>query len=494
MRLLDKMKHKIRSFLEIHEDVSGTITLINLNDFETEANIARVWSWGDRKALEQLYKNLDNGSGLNFWKAVPSQGLVKRHTGIPKTILKTLTDIIIADMNDIKVADERKAEWDDMVKKLNIKKIIKRAVSETFIVGDGVFTVSVNTGGNEYPVIDFVSGDKAEYVRVHGEIKEIRIKLLISHNSMTYVHEEIYGYGYIKNELYFEGKQVKWGTIDIPLLNGIEEIITFNKSFIMAVPLMFEESVRYEGRGQSLFSGKFDSFDSLDETWSQWMDALRKGRSKEYIPKAFIPVDENTGELLAPNDFDNTFIAIEDNVGENAKNEILVKQPVIPHESYTATYITALDLCLQGIISPSTLGIDVKKLDNADAQREKEKATLYTRNGAVAALQETVPKLIDIYFKAWDTAKKSTLKDTKAELPFGEYANPSFESQVETVSKAKTGGIMSVEASVEELYGDSKDDEWKKKEVSRIKAEQGITEAEEPSINTETDGFQIGFR
>lgn len=66
MRLLDKMKHKIRSFLEIHEDVSGTITLTNLNDFETEANIARVWSWGDRKALEQLYKNLDNGSGLNF--------------------------------------------------------------------------------------------------------------------------------------------------------------------------------------------------------------------------------------------------------------------------------------------------------------------------------------------------------------------------------------------------------------------------------------------
>ena len=52
-------------------------------------------------------------------------------------------------------------------------------------------------------------------------------------------------------------------------------------------------------------------------------------------------------------------------MGENAKNQIDTEQPAIPHDSYLASYCTALDLCLQGIISPSTLGIDVKKLDNA---------------------------------------------------------------------------------------------------------------------------------
>ena len=70
-------------------------------------------------------------------------------------------------------------------------------------------------------------------------------------------------------------------------------------------------------------------------------------------------------------------------------------------------------------------------------------------------------------------------------MNFGEYANPSFESQVETVAKAKTGGIMSIEASVDELYGDSKDDEWKKEEVARLKAEQGIVEMAEPALNLE---------
>ena len=76
-------------------------------------------------------------------------------------------------------------------------------------------------------------------------------------------------------------------------------------------------------------------------------------------------------------------------------------------------------------------------------------------------------------------------------VPFGEYANPSFESQVETVAKAKTSGIMSIEASVDELYGDSKDEQWKSEEVIRLKSEQGISEVDEPYVNTDLDGFSV---
>ena len=74
------------------------------------------------------------------------------------------------------------------------------------------------------------------------------------------------------------------------------------------------------------------------------------------------------------------------------------------------------------------------------------------------------------------------LEDTEAEVTFGEYANPSFESQIETVGKAKTQGVMSIESIIDELYGDSKTDEWKAEEVKRIKNEQGIVEVDEPSM------------
>ena len=105
------------------------------------------------------------------------------------------------------------------------------------------------------------------------------------------------------------------------------------------------------------------------------------------------------------------------------------------------------------------------------------------------ALQNTIPQLVDATLKAYAVWNQQNVENVEADIPFGEYANPSFESQVETVSKARTGQIMSIEASVEELYGDSRDDEWKAEEVARLKAEQGIQDMEEPGLNI--DGVEI---
>ena len=260
---------------------------------------------------------------------------------------------------------------------------------------------------------------------------------------------------------------------------------------MLAVPLMFYKSAKFKGRGKSIFDSKIDNFDALDEAWSQWMEALRLNKTKEYIPESMLPRDPDTGAVLKPNAFDNAYIQVETSMAEKAAPKIEREQSNIPHESYLATYITALDLCLQGIMSPSTLGIDVKKLDNADAQREKEKATLYTRNNIVEQLQEVLPELVNTVFRAVDTYNKTVIKDIDVDVTFGEYANPSFESQVETVSKAKQGGIMSIEASVDELYGDTKDDKWKQEEIARIKMEQGISQVEEPGINMQADEFSV---
>ena len=158
-------------------------------------------------------------------------------------------------------------------------------------------------------------------------------------------------------------------------------------------------------------------------------------------------------------------------------------QPNIPYESYLSTYITALDIALQGVISPSTLGIDTKKLENAEAQREKEKTTLYTRNRIVTALQEVLPKAVAATLQLRELQGSGRFLEIdldEIEVAFGEYANPSFESQVETVGKGRSQGIMSVEAAVDELYGDTKDEDWKRVEVQRIKAQTGVETMQEP--------------
>ena len=215
------------------------------------------------------------------------------------------------------------------------------------------------------------------------------------------------------------------------------------------------------------------------------------GRAKTYVPDCLIPHDPETGQLIKPNPFDNRYLAAEGDMREGQKNQIMMEQPAIPHESYLASYITALDLCLQGVISPSTLGIDTKKLDNAEAQREKEKTTLYTRNSIVEAMQETLPNIVGMCINANNILHKQSIEEVKVNIPFGEYANPSFESQVETVAKAKQGGIMSIERCVEELYGDSLDEHCKEEEIARLKAEQGIQDLEEPAVNMELGDFEV---
>lgn len=223
-------------------------------------------------------------------------------------------------------------------------------------------------------------------------------------------------------------------------------------TYMMAVPLRFFESSKWQGRGESIFDRKVTDFDALDEIVSQWADAVRSGRSKTYIPDNLIPRDEHGREII-PNPFDDHFVKVGANVSENAKNQIDIKQPAIPSDNYLQSYTAFLDLCLQGLISTSTLGIDTKKLDNAEAQREKEKATLYTRNAIIDALNSAIPKLVVNTLATMDSLANRfdpSVLTNKVTVDFGEYVNPSFEAVVETVSKAKQGGIMSIRTALDE--------------------------------------------
>ncbi|MNJ60964.1 hypothetical protein D3C77_567300 [compost metagenome] len=169
-------------------------------------------------------------------------------------------------------------------------------------------------------------------------------------------------------------------------------------------------------------------------------------------------------------------------MAEDAKGQIDMVQPQILYEAFVSSYASTLDMCLQGIISPATLGIDLKKTDNAEAQREKEKATLYTRGKIIERLNDVIPQLVSIVMKVYDTMQNRSAGDYEASVSFGEYASPSFDSVVETVVKAKLGGAMSVEQGVEAMYGDTWTNEQKAEEVRRIKIEQGWIEMDEPEV------------
>ena len=500
MGLIHKMnetiKRGIRSWLQVQPAQPYAIQINEVMDFELSAIRNRIWYRGDSNELEQMYgQNPEWADKYKFWasKCTPGMEMRKIHTGLPGLIVRTLASIVMNDMNDFEFPENEKNQelWEEIAKSNKFPKKMAKALGEALFIGDGAFKVTIDTKISEYPILEWYPGERIELVHRKGRVDEVIFKTAYKDNGKQYVLNERYGYGYITNELYLENKLV-----DIKSISATAGLAnwTFDDKTILAVPLQIFESAKFEGRGGSIFDGKLDSFDAFDEAWSQWMDALRKGRATKYIPEDLIPKDPKNGELMKPNPFDNSFIKIKGGFSEDDGSDIEVKQPAIPHDSYAATYCTALDLCLQGIISPSTLGIDVKKLDNAEAQREKEKTTLYTRNAIIEALQETLPELVSALINADNLLHNKAVEEVKVDIPFGEYANPSFESQVETVGKGKTQGIMSIEAAVEELYGDSKDEDWKKEEIARLKAEQGITEMEEPGVNQAAGPFKVNLK
>ena len=481
-RTKNALKNAIRSWLNLTSANGLQIQIDELLDFDANAFVNEIWFRGDGYEIEQLYQSIPDCK-YSFWGAVSTKGLEIRkiHTGLPKIIVNTLTNICVDDMQDVKIQHIGKENmWREIEKENEFKALVKKAVKKALVTGDGAFKISVDTDLSQYPIIEFYEADRIEVKRDRGRVREIRFKKAFTKQGVSYVLKECYGYGYIEYKLYDEYNN----EIQLDKLESTKDLqnVYFDKSLMMAEYLSFFASDKWEGRGQSIFDSKRDNFDALDEAWSQWIDALRANRTKTYIPEDLLPRDPMTGAIKRGNPFDNRFIATGTPMQENATSKIETQNGVIDSNSYINTYITALDLCLQGLISPSTLGIDTKKLDNAEAQREKEKTTLYTRQTIIESLQECIQNLIDKVFKVMNIMQNTALEDTEAEVTFGEYANPSFESQIETVGKAKTQGVMSTESIVEELYGDSKSDEWKAEEVKRIKAEQGIAELEMPSI------------
>lgn len=483
-KLNDKLKDVVRNWLNIVPAPGDTITIQETNTFEGNCFRNLLWYRGDASELHQYYTQIDDMMGnAKFWASDTTNDLKMRkiHTGLPAMIVDMLADIIVDSFNKITVENNNEAQkdWEDIAEDNDFKETVKQAIIDVFVECDGAFKISYDTDISKYPIIEFYAGTKVEYERTRGRITTVIFNNVYEKEDATYILKERYSKEGIKYELYKNGNYVK-DYKSIPETAELKEPIGVN--FSMAIPMMFNKSKKYKGRGQSILEKKLDAFDSFDEVWSQWVDAIRDNRTITYIPEDLIPTDSN-GNMLEPNTFDRRYAKIGSSTSETESDKITRENSDFDYEGMLQSYITALDLCLQGLISPSTLGIDVKKLDNADAQREKEKATQYTRGKVIDVLEKVIPKLVVTCLKCYDLAQGKTAGDYEVSVDFKEYANPSFEAIVETVSKARPGqNVMSIEKTVDTMYGDSMTKEEKETEVKRLKEESGVIQREEPNI------------
>ena len=487
----------VRNWLDIVPNDNRSITIREPLGFETEVIRNKIWYRGDAWELEQLYKQLDLGYGdsSRFWASVPeTENIRKIHSGIPAMIVDVLAYIVKSDLNEVSFGDDKEAEqkWKEISKEIRFEDLVAQAVRVALSSDDSCFKISIDTDISPYPIVEVYSADRVSYLTKHGHIYGVEFWSDFASEKTNYRLRERYTktqhtdgerFASVAYSLFSKDKEVPLDTV--PELAGLKPTLLYG-DYLLAAPLIIYDNPRFPGRGKSIYEGKTGVFDAFDETISQWMDAVRAGRVQKYIPETLIPRSPINGDLMAVNSFGTNFIAVEGKDGPESGDKIETIHPEIRYEAYLSTYTAMLDMCLQGIISPATLGIDVSKTASGEAQREKKDITGYTRNIITDKLEKVLPGLIAAILMTYDNMHELPAQVYSPQVSFGEYGAPDFNSRIETVGKAATASIMSVETQVDELWGASKDDAWKEEEVKRIKQAKGIeVDVETPSVGGE---------
>ena len=316
MKIKDMIRQKLRNFLWIEKAQAHDIRVQELYDFESNAFRNRMWVRGDPYELSQFFKNTGSGNPM-FWSSVPLTKIRKIHSGLPGMMEKISKD------NDF-------------------EHLLHEAVDETITVGDGAFKISNDPSLSDCPIIEFFPGDRIDYKYKRGRLQEVIFRTTYHKNHKRYILYEHYGWGYIRYVLReaISGDPVGLDTLeetaqlqDIGFFGYQEDEKgkpTKKIPVMLAVPLIFQNSSKWKGRGESLIDKKDTLFDALDEIISQWSAAVRSSRPIKYIPRVLAPRKADTGEIIPPNDFDNQYIATGSNNNEGERNEIKVVQPEIP--------------------------------------------------------------------------------------------------------------------------------------------------------------------
>ncbi len=488
MRLINNIKEgvraKMRSFLDIRETTTTTALSID-QDMTHEVNVGlhKILYRTDSYETQQAFKLLNSSSTLGrFWASVPYGRARKIRNDLYQVIIDTYSDICTNALNAPEFEDKAKEDLFNEIfsdkNEQNLWTLTKKAITDCLKTGDGAFKISCDPDISHFPIVEFIDAEFVDYEYRRGKLVEIIFYSHFYENHKKYVLKEHYGKGYIKYELFEDEKPVPLNTLKrLAYLSDI----TFSGSYIMAQQFKIWDSPKYTGRGKPLLDGKLDEIDALDEIISQWMDALRSGRVKKYIPSSLIPVDEQ-GRLKNPSEFNDNFIEIQGSISEAAEDKITVVQPDIEYEAFLSSYVASLDRCLMGIISPSTLGIDARKLDdNATAQREREKITGWKRNQITNVLADVIPSLINKVLKTYENMTGELVDDSTIEVSFDEYNSPGIEQKLEVAAKGAPGVQLLTYKQIAEIICDDKTNEEQEEIAAALESLNNPT-IEEPAM------------
>lgn len=424
-----------------------------------------------------------------FWAISSEEAQIKRtHSGQPRNIVDTLVNIMPFPMINVGGGNEKNVAnmaLKSILEESGVKRIYRdEQMPLTLVEGWGCYKINFDVEFSDNPIVLYYRAENVDFIYSNGRIIGAIFRSYYTTDKKKYVLVETRHTEWdanekcrklvIENELFLvEGESLKACAFeDVPELINTEgrlEILNFNK--LLAVPCVLLSNTGMQGGyGRSIFTGKLDLFDDLDQALSQASNSVRLSTPIEYFNTDYLERDKN-GIPKKPDSYDRKYVMMEgqtDADGVSVGEPVKITQPKVDFNQYDTHAVQILLQILNGVLSPATLGIDIAKKDNAAAQREKEKVTIFTRNMLIDAEEQILKDLCSQLLCAKELMMTNgiTVHNYDVSVKFNEFADDSFENKLEVLGKAYDMDEISPKMYIEKLYGDTlsraeKDDELK---------------------------------
>ena len=429
-----------------------------------------------------------------FWAISSTEGDIKRtHSGQAKNIIDTLTSIL-------GVPDVRAGHGDlkdDNVVNSNLEAIItendfwnslykQTQVPMTMTEGWGCFKVAWDRDISDNPIPVYYRAEDVDFIYKLNRIIGVLFKDYYTDGKKNYLIIESryikHGDLYIETELFEmlggndeQAVLKKIELKDFPPMSMIEPnlvINNFNK--LLAVPCIFYRDTEGFTPGRSILAGKIELLDDLDQCLSQAANTVRKSTPVEYFDINYLSRDKH-GMPIQPKAYDRKYVMYKGSMNADGVNSgtspVVATQPQLTFEQYDKEATAILLQIMNGLISPATLGLDVAKKDNAEAQREKEKITVFTRNNLSACEQKILKDLFNQLLCAKELMDKDeiTVYDYNISVTFPEFADDSFENKITVLGDQLDKGNISYEMYLSKLYNGRLSDSEYERELMYLK-------------------------
>lgn len=507
------MKHNENRKKAIYNGSNKTIAEWNeffniyFNDYQiNKLKLLYNWYLGDSNILAQSYLEASKMQFYNsvsenrnyknyFWTIASQEGDIKKtHSGLPKAIIKTLINILdyptIKGMKDItndkglidKKEDKSLTERiEHILSDNNFKElIIQQQEPMMWVMGQGCFTINLKPEISDTPIIEYIDGRNVAIVRESNRVTKVYTRTYFNNekNTSNYMLLEERGVdliegertAYIKSTLFrLTSKKTRAiaGECDLKEIKATRNIKPYiaikGIDKVLAVPCVLNYEP-IQDRGISLFNEKMDLFDDLDQAMSQGANCVRLSTPVESIDVDCLEEDEN-GQKHLPKRYDRRFISVKNSinsVGVNNISPINSDVPQIDFSKYSNEALNIVNNILTGLISPSTLGIGISRVDNALAQREKEKQTMFTRDNLSKLESTIISNVIELALKMEDIQQGGNAGNYEIIVKYNDYASPTFNEKLSLLTPAFANKTMSPKMFLERLYGeDLTEDEYK---------------------------------